>query len=245
MNLIGNTILFLQFVACTFYCAGDILAGHHQLLVVTTEDWDHLQGCLQLYERKDDHSEWLLKEQGIPVVVGKTGLAWGIGLHSRTNQVPTKAEGDSKSPAGIFSLGTAFGFASPVEMAQLKIDYLPLHDHIEAVDDPLSQYYNCIVDHRVVSVDWSSSEKMNAVSLYKIGMVVNHNYPNPQPGAGSAIFLHIWRNEHTGTAGCTAMSEQHLNRVLFWIDNSKNPVLVQLPIDIYREIQQEWNLPLQ
>ena len=228
------------------YCySQEILNGCHQLLVVTNSDWQEKQGNLQLYERLNDDSVWIPIGVPVPVVLGRAGLAWGIGLHPAANELfLCKKEGDGKSPAGIFSLSRAFGFASSTEMSHLKVEYFQLNQHIEAVDDPLSNYYNCIVDNREVVPDWHSSEKMGEEPLYEIGMIVDHNFPNPQAGAGSAIFLHIWRHENSGTAGCTAMSQENLNNILSWLDKSRNPVLVQLPISQYNQFQNAWNLPI-
>jgi len=109
----------------------DVLSGHGQLLIVTSNDWTAKQGSLQLYERPSDESTWVPIGAPMPVVLGRTGLAWGIGLHQVVDKNgPYKKEGDGKSPAGIFSLGSAFGFASSGEMRQLKIDYLPLNQYI-------------------------------------------------------------------------------------------------------------------
>lgn len=216
-----------------------LLKGHYQLLVVTTPDWEAKQGVLRRFERANDDSDWTSIGAPIQVVIGRTGLAWGIGLYPTPS---SKVEGDGKSPAGVFSLGTAFGFAPHSEMSHLKIDYLQLNANIEAVDDSLSKHYNHIVNTTEVTIDWHSSEKMGSEPLYELGLVVNHNFPNPQPGSGSAIFFHIWRDENKGTAGCTAMSHENMIEILAWLDRNKNPLLVQLPIDIYSELQKEWNL---
>src|SRR5271169_3222134 len=96
----------LLFFACLMaqYCYLLDLTGHHQLLVVTTPNWDEKQGELRLYERASDVSDWI-SIRTIPVVIGRAGLAWGIGLHpADTKMMPRKKEGDGKSPAGIFSL---------------------------------------------------------------------------------------------------------------------------------------------
>ncbi|MBI3236233.1 MAG: hypothetical protein HYZ48_00760 [Chlamydiales bacterium] len=76
-----------------------------------------------------------------------------------------------------------------------------------------------------------------------IFLVVHHNFPEPQTDAGSAIFLHIWRHNNLGTAGCTAMSREHLNLLLSWLEKDKNPVLIQLPISEYNRLHTTWNLP--
>lgn len=228
-------------IQCVF--ATDPLSGHQQLMIVTTRHWDDIQGTLQLFERDNDSSPWTHVSPMIPVVVGEAGLAWGIGLHPAQNRPLVKVEGDKRSPAGLFSIGTAFGFASPEENAHLKLDYLQLNSAIEGVDDPASRYYNCIVDNRLVKPDWKSSEKMSEISLYVLGFMINHNYPNPRPGSGSAIFFHLWRNDHSGTYGCTATDQEHLSLVLSWLDKRKDPVLVQVPISTYCEVKEAWNLP--
>src|SRR5437868_2761265 len=118
--MIKSLAFLLMFCVSTTCLACDVPAGHQQLLTVTAQGWDNLQGTLKLYERTEDNSAWNQVDEQIPVVLGQKGLAWGIGLHSGT---PEKKEGDRKSPAGIFSLGTAFGFAPPSEMGHLKWEY--------------------------------------------------------------------------------------------------------------------------
>jgi hypothetical protein len=70
---------------------------------------------------------------------------------------------------------------------------------------------------------------------YKWGIVVAHNLP-PLPGAGSCIFLHVWKNSATTTVGCTAMPEKALVTLLRWLDPAKDPLLIQMPLPVYREI---------
>lgn len=230
----------------TNYChSDDMLAGHHQLLIVTTNNWDEEQGEIQFYERTNDDSIWTRIGTPMPVVLGKRGLAWGIGLHPTTIEMSLKKmEGDAKSPAGIFSLGSAFGFATNSKMNHLKIEYLHLDEFIEAVDDQLSYHYNHTVNNKEITIDWHSSEKMSKEPLYAIGLVINHNFPNPKAGMGSAIFFHIWEQEHFGTKGCTAMSRENLTTILSWLKRDKNPALVQLPLFKYNELQNDWSLPI-
>ena len=239
MRLLLFSLLFFT----NFAFASDPLAGHQQLMVVTTRFWDDSQGTLQRFERTDDASPWAPVGQLIPVVVGKAGLAWGVGLHPSQDGFPTKVEGDRRSPAGLFSIGTAFGFVPSAQMSPLKIDYLQLSPTIEAVDDPASRYYNCIVDASTVQPDWKSSEKMNTISLYSQGFVINHNFPNPTPGRGSAIFFHVWRSGRSGTGGCTASRPDILSSLLFWLDKAKAPVIAQLPMPAYQTLASAWHLP--
>lgn len=221
------------------------LQDHHQILVVIAQDWDCHQGILQRYCRADSQNAWESFCGEIPVVLGTNGLAWGIGLHpSLYSEKPIKIEGDKKSPAGFFSLGPAFGFTPYDEMSHLKIKYLYLNEYIEAIDDPKSHYYNQIVNRKeITNPDWHSSEKMRMHSVYSLGCVINHNFPKPKKDAGSAIFLHLWRSEYCGTAGCTAISHKNLHAILSWLDRDKKPLLIQLPKKTYLQYQEEWGLP--
>jgi D-alanyl-D-alanine dipeptidase len=83
---------------------------------------------------------------------------------------------------------------------------------------------------------------MRTDDLYKWGIVVAHN-PAAQPGAGSCIFLHIWKNSSAPTAGCTAMAEEDLVKLLRWLDPTARPILVQMPAANYQRFQSRLGLP--
>jgi D-alanyl-D-alanine dipeptidase len=225
------------------------LAFSTQLVIVTTANWDSVTGHAQLFERQRPGGHWSRVGDGFEVVVGNTGLAWGIGvlplndLKARTATEPVKREGDGKAPAGIFRLSRAFGYAAqPVPGSRL--DYVALSPSIECVDDPASHYYNRIEDRASVAADWHSSEQMlRSDDLYRWGIVVDHNSEPPQPGAGSCIFLHIWRGAGQGTIGCTAMPQANLETLLRWIDPARRPLLVQLPRSRFDAVRKHLRLP--
>lgn len=218
-----------------------------QAVVATTENWNSAQGEMRLYERKNTKSKWKAVGKPFLVVVGKNGMAWGAGL----NEPPTsgadgnmfKIEGDGKSPAGIFSLTSAFGSGAKSDF--VKLPYERLEEFTECVDDVKSAHYNRIVDRmKVGNFDWKSSEKMLAVGeQYDLGVFVAHNSNPVRAGGGSCIFLHIWKSETTGTAGCTAMRRDSIEKILGWLEARKNPVLIQMPEAEYAKYQKSWNLP--
>src|SRR5262249_3777623 len=146
------------------------------------------------------------------IVIGKSGLGWDNLVEPAPAGAPIKKEGDGRSPAGIFTLGQSFGYAS--SSSDTKLPYLSLTDSIECVDDATSQSYNQVVDRQQIPhPDWSSSEKMRTVDVYKEGLEVNYNSEHVA-GAGSCIFMHIWRGPGRGTAGCTAMGEDKLLEIM-------------------------------
>ncbi len=215
----------------------DLLNNASQAILVTTPNWNSVDGSLQRYEKAN--GKWQQIGERVPIVVAKNGLAWDA--QAEMHVPPVKHEGDGRSPAGVFSIGEAFGFA-PSE-PDLKLPYRPLTDSIECVDDASSQSYNQIVDRSEMSnPDWNSSEKMRSIDVYKEGLVVNYNVDHI-PADGSCIFMHIWKGPGHGTAGCTAMDEDKLKEVMSWLDEAKKPVLVQFPEPIYKHLKSSWNLP--
>jgi len=224
--------------------ASPIGAETTQLLSVVSEDWSSVPAAMQRYERAPE-GDWQASGSPIPVVLGKSGLGWGRGLHPAANDGPDKQEGDGRSPAGIFSLGTAFGYAPLAEAGWMKLPYVQATADLECVDDPGSSHYNQLV-HRnaVTSVDWSSSEKMlRPDALYGWGLFVDHNVAPTVPGAGSCIFRHIWSGASSSTAGCTATAETELEAVIAWLDPAAHPVLVQLPRAAFDAHRSDWSLP--
>jgi D-alanyl-D-alanine dipeptidase len=219
-------------------------ARSRQLILVTTRDWTAVRGTLRRFERKVAGGAWMPVGASIPVVVGRGGLGWGEGLTARVAGEPSKKEGDGKAPAGVFRLGTAFGFATRGEASWLRLPYTPLTPAVECVDDTASRHYNLIVDRDAVkTVDWNSSERMRSVEGYRWGLVVEHNASAPVPGLGSCIFLHVWAGPEKGTAGCTAMRQENLEGLLRWLDSKKGPLLVQLPAAEYARLRAAWRLP--
>jgi D-alanyl-D-alanine dipeptidase len=232
----------------------DPFVGSTQLIIVTTSNRGAVTGQLQRFERVD--RRWRPFGEPIPIVVGRNGMGWGIGLvaaddpNVHLSSDPVKKEGDGKSPAGIFDLGTVFGYSAR-PLPGLKFPYLTLTESIECVDDVNSKYYNRIVDRSALAADWNSSEHMRDVGeSYRWGIVVDHNraiatrnQDVPEPGGGSCVFLHIWHDQSQGTAGCTAMSQVNLEALLTWLDPKRRPLLLQLPMPTYERLTHRWNLP--
>jgi D-alanyl-D-alanine dipeptidase len=217
-------------------------AESRQVVVVTTKDWNAIQGVAHLYERSSKNSKWKPKGETFPVVLGRTGTAWAKdSAPEKASQF--KAEGDGKSPAGMFPLTFAFG--SSMKPESLTFPYTRLGAYTECVDDVNSHHYNRVVGRDQVGIfDWKSSEKMLEIGPpYELGVFVAYNSYPVVKGNGSCIFLHIWKDATTPTAGCTAMNRFDLERIVSWLEPDHNPYLVQMPEDEYKSLRKAWNLP--
>lgn len=219
--------------------------GSKQILVVKTANFDVIQGRLRAYQWDDKSEKWLPLTDEFDIVVGGKGLAWGAGLQDAAfNQPPLKKEGDKKSPAGIFYLSSLFGYQPESKVGTLKMPYVQADSSLFCVDDGRSKYYNQIVHADTVKKDWQSAESMLLDKIfYKYGVVVDYNFPNPEAGRGSCIFVHIWQDNQHGTAGCTAMPEDKMKNLLHLLDKTKRPLLVQSTEGGYAALKKMYDLP--
>lgn len=224
---------------------GAIPAATRQLVTAVVPDWGATTAELRLWTREAG-SAWQPAGPAWQGVIGRTGAAWGTGLHGtgapRGRTGPAKHEGDGKSPAGVFALAASFGYAdAPPPRAGLP--YTPVNASWKCVDDPASRHYNQILDERTVRVDWTSAEEMRrGDDLYTWVVEVAHN-PARTGGDGSCIFLHVWSGANGATAGCTAMAEDRLAALLSSLSPSASPAFVLLPRAEYEALAPVWKLP--
>lgn len=220
------------------------LGSSQQLVVVTTPDWNTTTGTLRRFERDGPQGSWRPVAASIPVVIGRTGLAWGDESLASSVGQPIKHEGDGRSPAGLFPLDTAFGFAPQSELSWIRLPYAALQPGSDCVDDEASAYYNTVVDRAAVpKIDWNSAEHMRQITQYRLGVIVGYNANPPKKGRGSCIFLHIWSGPASTTAGCTALDAGALESLMRWLDRSRRPMLVQIPVGEYVRLMSMWGLP--
>lgn len=226
--------------------SAQVAEENKQLVLVLSEGWESTSARLYRFSRQDDASWKLSPLDPVPAVIGRAGIGWGIGLHPLekiSKSSPQKKEGDGKAPAGIFKIGTAFGYDEL--RAAVTLDKLQLVASTECVDDPNSEYYNKIVDKKDVSEgDWKSSESMRRKDdLYRLGIVIQHNPVPAKKDGGSCIFFHLWEGPRSSTAGCTASHEHHVRATMEWLNPDKKPLWIQLPWSEYMKLKEAWRLP--
>lgn len=221
------------------------LTGSRQLVLVVAEGFNNNQARLRRFERFDAGS-WRPVGDDVAVTLGKNGLAWGRGLHNvPPGDGPVKVEGDGRSPAGVFTFGTAFAYRPENTWQPTKMPMHRVTDQTVCVETINSAWYNRIVDENTVAaVDWTSPDRMlRPDGLYRYGLMVDHNAPDTRPGAGSCIFFHLWRRPGAPTVGCTAMNEPAMLAVLAWMEADKKPILVQLPRTELERLAPAWGAP--
>ena len=133
---------------------------------------------------------------------------------------PLKVEGDNRSPAGVFALGSTFGFDvldAPGHIA------LERQQHI-CVDDVASPYYDQIVS-RAEAGPGTSAEEMRDIATYRRGIVIDLPRERAQR-TGSCIFVHIWNGSGIGTGGCVGLPEPSVAALQTWGGGGKAVIAI-------------------
>ncbi|MBF6025023.1 L,D-transpeptidase family protein [Lysobacter niastensis] len=242
------TLPLLALAACATVTSPSPAKGWddaRQLVLVTTDGWDATTGRMRRFERDGD--AWREVGSAAPVSVGRNGSAWGTGLHPSQGSEPQKREGDGRAPAGVFAIGTAFGYAGNADTT-MPYEAMTAADY--CIDVNASPLYNRIVDAGDVgqaAVEGSTEPMRRDLHAggdqrYRLGFVIEHN-PLNQPGGGSCIFAHLWKAPGEPTAGCTAMADPAMEQLLAWLRPERHPVFVLLPQAEYLRLQHSWRLP--
>ncbi len=184
----------------------------HSSQVIVVQAGEGVSATLSLWHEKD--GQWGLAGGPWSAVIGKNGMA----------QSGQKKEGDGKTPAGLFSIAFAFGEA---KQATTALPYRMASDQDIWVDDPASPLYNQWTQLPTTAHSFERMKRKD--TLYKLGLVVDYNQNPVVPGAGSAIFIHVWRSPIKGTAGCAALAEENLRALVAALRPEDKPVALFLP----------------
>ncbi|MFN3940058.1 MAG: L,D-transpeptidase [Chitinophagales bacterium] len=202
------------------------LQNSTQAILVTAKK-DSTQGTLTFYERKNTETEWKAQYR-FKVRIGRNGFAWDSSFSQHSDNI--KKEGDGCAPAGVFSLGPVFSY---YPLPNLKMPFEQVTKKHLCIDDTASEFYNRLVlTDTIFNADWRSFEFMQRNDAqYAYGVWVNYNTNPTVAGNGSCIFLHVWKDADTPTAGCTAMQQEDMLKLIYALDSVQNPMLLQYIVE--------------
>ena len=129
----------------------------------------------------------------LPCAIGRGGIT------------RAKREGDGATPAGAHRLVGMLW--RPDRLARPADWALPIRPGDLWSDDPGDEDYNLMVRAPYLP---SHECLRRADPLYDIVIVTDWNWPYAVRGAGSAIFLHVWRRPRRPTEGCVAFDARDL-----------------------------------
>ena len=188
-----------------------LLGDCQQLLVVYNTKAASIVSELKVYEKGDEG--WVAVDSlAGPCNVGRKGIA----------SYGKKAEGDGKSPTGIFTITHYF---SKYPNFTANLEKIKVTQKTIWVDDPKDRLYNKYCEQNDAHPH-KGERLIRKDGQYDYVMVINYNTEECIPYKGSAIFFHVWTRLGGGTAGCVAVEKQHILKIFKWIDAEKHPMIV-------------------
>lgn len=140
-----------------------------------------------------DPTGWLL--------CGKERIRCALG---RNGVQAAKCEGDGATPAGRFPVRWLYYRPDRLSPPKTELPSSPMRQADGWCDAPGDPSYN-----RLVRLPHQGSAEVlwREDHLYDIIVVIGFNDDPPQPGLGSAIFLHLASQDYRPTEGCVAISQ--------------------------------------
>lgn len=135
----------------------------------------------------------------------------------RGGLVADKREGDGGTPIGRFPFRRLLYRADRVPRIETRLPARHIERDDGWCDDPASPDYN-----KPVRLPFAASheEMWLASALYDLVVIIGHNDDPVVPGAGSAVFLHVARDDWGPTAGCIAFRREDLLAILTQVSTS-------------------------
>lgn len=122
-----------------------------------------------------------------------------------------KQEGDHASPIGSYFLRHLYYRADRLQLPETNLPTSIITQQCgwsDDVNDPdYNQYITKPHPYRHESL-WRSDHQ------YDILITLSHNQDPAIPGAGSAIFFHLAKDDFSGTEGCLAISQKDMLSLL-------------------------------
>jgi L,D-peptidoglycan transpeptidase YkuD (ErfK/YbiS/YcfS/YnhG family) len=135
----------------------------------------------------------------IPVALGRGGV------------IANKREGDGGTPRGIFRPRRLWWRADRHPRPQTFLPIRPIRSDDAWCEDPASRHYNRPV--RLERARGGDRLKRDD-HLYDFIVEIDHNTSPRVAGRGSAVFLHLARDNFAPTAGCVSMTKSAMLRLL-------------------------------
>ena len=236
-----------QFLYLHIFLITHSLFATEQLLLSIAPQENSTLGTMRGYTRENSSQSWIQSFPSTSVIYGKNGLAWGRGLHSPQSGLQKK-EGDGRAPAGRFKIGFAMGYAETLPIGNKGWPYHQVTERDAWIDNPsIPEHYNhlyTLKPNRTAPPWFESQRKRLGDFAYEWKILIEHNYQNPIPGDGSAIFFHIRRGEIKPSFGCTVMEKSVLEKLLCWLDPKSTACdYVLLTEKEYQRLKTDWQLP--
>ena len=148
----------------------------------------------------------------VKCAIGKKGIGY------------KRKEGDLITPIGQFKIKYILYRKDRVKI-KTKLKRKIIKKNLGWCDDPKSTHYNKPVN---LPFTYSHEKLYKKENIYDIVLVLNYNMNPIKKNKGSAIFIHVAKNNFKKTEGCIAIKKLNLIKLIKKINaNTKVKIFVQ------------------
>ena len=134
----------------------------------------------------------------VKCAIGKKGIGY------------KKKEGDFITPIGQFKIKYILYRKDKVKVTT-KLKKKIIKENMGWCDDPQSSRYNKLIK---LPFDYRHEKLFRKENIYDIILVLNYNMNPVKKNKGSAIFIHVAKNNYEKTEGCIAIKKISLKKLI-------------------------------
>ena len=134
----------------------------------------------------------------VKCAIGKKGIGY------------KKKEGDLITPKGLFKIKYILYRKDRVKISTI-LKKKKLKKNMGWCDDPKSKHYNKLVK---LPFSYNHEKLFKKENIYDIILVLNYNTNPVKKNKGSAIFIHVAKNNFKKTEGCVAIKKLNLIKLI-------------------------------
>lgn len=123
-------------------------------------------------------------------------------------------EGDNITPKGTYRITKLYYRADRIKKIETLLKKIEIKKNMGWCDDPKSKNYNKQIK---IPTRFSYEGLYRNDKIYDIVLVLNYNINPTIKNKGSAIFIHIAKNNYSKTKGCIALKKNNLIKLLSYI----------------------------
>ena len=133
-----------------------------------------------------------------------------------------KAEGDLITPKGEYKIKSILYRKDREKKLNSKIKKNVILKNMGWCDDPKSTKYNQLINF---PFKYSAEKLYRKDNIYDIIVVIEYNMKPIKKNKGSAIFLHITKQNFKRTEGCVAIKKKDLKKIILKL-NKKSKLII-------------------
>jgi|TARA_B110000444_G_C18747181_1_gene550860 L,D-peptidoglycan transpeptidase YkuD (ErfK/YbiS/YcfS/YnhG family) len=134
-----------------------------------------------------------------------------------------KREGDNITPRGKFALKSVLFRQDRVADIKTKLTKIKIEKNMGWCDDPNSKNYNKLIRY---PFKYNAEKLYKKDNIYDIIITIDYNYNPIIKNKGSAIFIHIAKNNYSPTRGCIAISKRDMKKLLANINKNSKILII-------------------